>query len=258
MIHTNAKIITIDIETSPITISHKTYELKNNVRYFNPLEISQDWVILGAAWKELDKEPRCISVSSKNVINDEAVVRKLHDVISSADIIVGHNVDSFDIKKINSRFIKYSLPVIDKKPTVDTLKIAKKYFKFSSNKLFYVAKLLGVEDKGNSPDWTAILSGEQTALSYMREYNKQDVVTTEQVYKKLLPYIENHPNMNLFIPKDVLGNPVLEYVCPNCGSDDTSKNGKRYRFSGVYQRFYCNSCGKPFCGKTNMAKVIVK
>ena len=40
----------------------------------------------------------------KDKTDDKALMRKLWDLMDEADIVIGHNCDSFDIKKINSRF----------------------------------------------------------------------------------------------------------------------------------------------------------
>lgn len=125
---TSARITIFDIETSPIYIRHKTYDLSVRVKRFQPEEIQQDWVILGAAWKPLYGKTECISVSSKNVLNDYEVVRRLHTVISESDILIGHNSDAFDIKKFNARAIYHGLPVLPPKRTVDTLKVARRMF----------------------------------------------------------------------------------------------------------------------------------
>jgi transposase-like protein len=59
----------------------------------------------------------------------------------------------------------------------------------------------------------------------------------EQVYLKLLPFMSNVPNYNLFADKE---------VCPNCGSNHTHKNGIRVLPSKRVQRFQCNDCGASF------------
>ena len=44
----------------------------------------------------------------------------------------------------------------------------------------------------------------------MRRYNMQDVTTQAEVYAALLPYIKNHPNMNVILRSETL-------VCRACG-----------------------------------------
>ena len=103
------------------------------------------------------------------------VIKTLHDVLSEADIIIAHNGDKFDSKKFNTRAIAYGLPPIEPKKSVDTLKIARRRFAFTSNKLSYLAKFLGVESKDESPDWDKVLAGDEQELRYMRQYNRKEV-----------------------------------------------------------------------------------
>jgi hypothetical protein len=52
----------------------------------------------------------------------------------------------------------------------------------------------------------------------MERYNKQDVRLTEKVYKKLRPFIKNHPHLGT-------GN---SDACPACGSLNVQKRGHAF------------------------------
>jgi DNA polymerase III epsilon subunit-like protein len=171
----------------------------------------------------------------------------LHAILDQADIIIGHNSDRFDIRKFNARAIKHGFTPIGKKVTIDTLKLARRTFDFTSNTLGYLATYLGVGHKENRPDWDAILNGDSEAIAYMRMYNKQDVVVTEQVYKKLMGWHEGHPDLNKIYPvRDTAGHAVL--LCPTCQSPNTIKDGCSYTLKGKKQRHQCTSCGRKFKG----------
>lgn len=90
------------------------------------------------------------------------------------------------------------------------------------------------------------MNGDPDALAQMREYNKQDVDVTEKVYLKLLGYIQNHPNLNLWPDKDIAGKMIDSPCCPNCGSDNSISHGYRTSMTGRYQRRQCKNCGKAF------------
>lgn len=221
-------------------ILHTGYDLRVTISRFDQSKIINDWSILSGAWKFLGGETRCIGVSPQNPRNDEFVVRKLHEVLMEADILVGHNADAFDLKKFNTRAIFYDLPPIPHKPSIDTLKVARKHFKFSSNKLAYLARFLKVQAKDHSPDWGLVMEGDRAEHDKMREYNKTDVDVTEQVYFKLRPYMTNHPNLNVISPvTDIAGEPVA--CCPTCQSPDVKRSGYRYTATRKIQRFYCNA-----------------
>lgn len=229
-----------DVETSSIDLRVRTYQLKNFVKYFDPKLIERDWTMLGAAWAFDDGPPKVISVSPQNPLDDRHVVEVLHGVLNEADILIGHNSDQFDLKKFNTRAIYYGLPPIAPKTQIDTLKIARKYFKFTSNKLSYISEYLGVGEKDEAPDWDLCLEGDARELRYMRKYNKQDVIVTRKVYKKLMSWHHTHPR-TAEMPRDAMGIPVS--VCVKCGSPDLMRQGYRYLLGGrKRQRLQCQSC----------------
>lgn len=240
------KILIWDIETTNMDVLVKTYQLKNYTSYFSYKDIVRDWSILGAAWKWLDDPiTSVVSVKGSDVFNDRQIVQMLHDVISSADILVGHNVDKFDIKKFNARAMLLGFPPIEKKRTIDTLKEVKKVGAFSSNTLGYLAKAFGITPKMSSPDWNLVMSGDDTALREMREYNKQDVITTEALYLKIRPYMDNHIDLNIIADiRDTDGNAVK--VCTACLSANISKRGFQFRARKKVQSYSCGDCGKRF------------
>jgi hypothetical protein len=68
-------------------------------------------------------------------MNDYALAVKLHTLMDEADIIVAHNADRFDIKQANTLFIDHGLGQVGEYKSVDTLKVARKYFAFEGNSL---------------------------------------------------------------------------------------------------------------------------
>jgi hypothetical protein len=79
----------------------------------------------------------------------------------------------------------------------------------------------------------------------MKKYNIQDVRLLEKLYKRLLPWIKNHPNQGVYSG--------TKGVCKVCSSKSLKKNGFEYTGVGKYQRYRCNSCGAPNRGPTNEA-----
>lgn len=246
MLNHTAKMLVWDIESSSIDILHRQYDLTVNTKRFRPEEIVRDWNIFSVAWKLIGHDKvNCVSVSSKNPTNDLEVVKMFHSVLMDADILIGHNSDNFDLKKFNARAIYHGLPPIPKKQQIDTLKEARKHFKFTSNKLSYLAHYLGIDAKDDSPDWNKILDGDTEELSIMREYNKKDVIVTEQLYLKLVSWMKTHPNVRPYTPiKDIEGNTLLS--CKSCNSMNYNKSGFHYTSTGKRQRYCCLDCGTWF------------
>lgn len=234
------KILFFDIESSLMLV--KVFGLRGN-DYIDPNSIEQDWNVICAAWKWLgQKKVYATSVlenpKTKEITWDKNVVAKLCKAIEEADIIVAHNGDKFDIKKINTRRIKHKMGQMDIPVSVDTLKVAKKHFSFTSNKLDYLAKFLGVGEKLDTSKhlWEKALRGERKAIREMVKYNKVDVIVLERVYLELLPYITKHPKVNKILN-------IEETACENCGSTDLIKAGKRARADGTFQKHSCKDCG---------------
>jgi RNase P subunit RPR2 len=88
------------------------------------------------------------------------------------------------------------------------------------------------------------MAGDEKAWRMMKKYNCQDVKLLEKVYLKLLPWIHNHPNMNLFNRAD-------RPVCTNCGSHHLQSRGYSRTKTQVYRRWQCTDCGKWQRGKVN-------
>lgn len=250
IIDTQKKILIFDIETTDLELIVRSYSLKNYIRYFKPESISRDWTMLGAAWKwKGEDSAQVVSVTPSEPLNDEGIVRALYAVLDEADVIIGHNSDKFDIKKFNTRAIAYDLPPLGKKIQIDTLKIARKYFAMTSNRLSYLADFLKVpQKKDESPDWSKCLEGCPDELRYMRKYNKQDVFVTEAVYDKLMGWHDTHPN--IAEPKRDIEGFIVPNTCPKCGSPNTHKRGFRYMASGIkYQDIRCYDCRASFKGE---------
>lgn len=232
------KVLLFDIENSPL-ISYTWGIWEQNV-----VEVKEEWYILCFAYKWLgEKQTHFISLPDfesyeKNKKDDEALVKELHKLFEQAEVIIAHNGDAFDIKKANSRFIQHRLEPPSFYKTIDTLKIARRYFKFDSNKLDRLGQYLKVGRKEKNMDfsvWLGCMEGDLKVWKKMETYNKQDVVLLEKIYYKLRSWDLQSPNMNL-----VLGG---IYSCPRCGSEHTQKRGVRHTKTCSYQSYQCMNCG---------------
>jgi len=240
------KIFCFDLEVLALVV--KTYGLYNqNIR---PSRIVNDWSILSWAGKFLDEKEIYYydTREEKNVRNDKSIVKKLHTQLNKADIILGHNSDRYDIKKINAKFLQYGLKPVHFSKQIDTLKIARKYFKITSNRLDFIAKFLGLTPKritrkfsSNEEMWDECEKGNIEAFKENKKYNIQDVETTIEVFDKLKAW-DQSLNFQSYYGRA---------VCV-CGCDKFIKKGFRYTKQGAYQRYACDKCGKKYSGKENL------
>lgn len=228
-----AKILTLDIETSP-HLADVWGLFKQNVG-INQLKDSTRVIAFAAKW--YGKKP--VEFRSEHHDGHEAMVRRAHEMLSDADIVVHYNGTSFDLPHLRREFLKLNMapppPVLE----IDLLRVAKGRFRFASNKLDYVAQYLGIGGKVKHEGhdlWIKCMAGDPKAWGRMARYNKQDVVLTEQLYDRLKPWIKTHPPLNLFAEDEIDG-------CPKCGSDDVIRQGFAYTSVSRYQRYQCKGCG---------------
>lgn len=241
------KILVFDIETSPL-LSY-TWGTWDQTIALN--QIKEEWQVLSYAAKWLNDPAKSIKYQDqRNDKDDKKVLEGIWKLLDEADIVITQNGVKFDSKKLNARFILHNMKPPSSYKHIDTLKIAKKYFAFTSNKLEYMAGKLNVKYKKQSHKkfpgfslWTECLNGNKEAWNEMEKYNKYDVLALEELYHKLAVW---EPAINF----DVYHS-VDEHVC-SCGHKEFENKGYAYTASGKFRRYKCKSCGKESRGKQNL------
>jgi len=233
------KILVLDIETSQMIV--KVWQLNGN-DYIEPTRIIRDWFVLCWSAKWLFDDEMITGVltpSEAKEGNDERIVKKMWKLLDETDIVIAHNGNQFDIKKLKTRFLKHSLGLPSPYQSIDTLETAKREFRLSSNKLDYICEFTKLDrkiDTGGIALWDQAEQGDKDALDKMNEYCQNDVKILEEMYLKLRPYMRNHPNLALYMESDY-------EVCPNCGGEHL-KWGYLYRTRvNTYECAKCNDCG---------------
>jgi hypothetical protein len=189
--------------------------------------------------------------SEKNPRNDKKILQGIWKLLDEADFVVGHNSDSFDVKKLNSRFLLHGMAPPSSYRRLDTKKLAKKHFSLTSNKLAYITDKLCTKYKklshGNFPGfslWNECMKGNKSAWKEMEKYNKYDVLSLEEAFLKILPW-ESANLFEHYLESDIP-------IC-TCGSIDFKKNGFSYTQSSKFQRFTCKSCGAEMKDKKSIS-----
>lgn len=232
------KTLIYDLETSPI-VSYNW-----GIWQQNAIEVKEDWQILCFAYKWLGERKTYVIAQNdfkgyKPGVNDDTkVVKELHKLFEEADVTVAHNAVGFDEKRSNARFIQRGLNPPAPHQVVDTLRIARKHFGFTSNRLNDLGNYLGVGQKaetGGFNTWKLCMAGDKKAWNKMKKYNIQDVKLLEEVYLKLRVW-HGGPALNVFDGKPD--------ACPKCGSERIHQ-GMKYRATNtnLYQYFRCYGCG---------------
>lgn len=237
---TKPRILVADIETAPI-LANVWRTWKENVGLN---QIEHDWYLLSfsAKWLGAKRVIYHDQSRAKDMENDYELMLKLHRLLDEADIVVAHNGKKFDMRKINARFILNGLQPPSPYVIIDTMLEARKHFAFTSNRLVYLTDQLCTEKKSEHAQfpgfelWKQCLAGNRAAWAEMKKYNIQDTVSLEELYLKLRPWMEGHPNVAAF------SNPTTP-ACPKCGSHNVIQKGYRHTQVSRYIRYRCNDCG---------------
>lgn len=222
----------LDIETSPnIGIFWRPgYNLT-----LTPENILKERAIICAAWK-WEGESKIHAMAWDSEQSDKALVKKLAAVLAEADEVVAHNGDRFDLRWIRGRALLYGISISPYISTIDTYKVADKYFELNSHKLDYLGKYLGLggkRDTGGLDLWKrVVIKNDRDSLSDMVRYNKRDVQLLEQVYEKLRPYFPEKLHVSgvarecpacggrMIVSKrriSAAGRKTVQLRCPDCG-----------------------------------------
>ena len=237
------KILVWDIETGYNLA--RIFSLFNKHKPIPHQAIQKERYMISAAFKELGKgKAYAFSLLDdmkrfkKDPQDDSALVKRVHQEIETADVLIAHYGDNFDIKFFNTRSLINGLPPAPPVLTIDTYKIARQKFLFNNNKLDYIGNVLNLGGKIHTTEglWNRCYDGEAKAVKEMVVYNKQDVDLLEKVYLKLAPHVPAKLNLNHFYG-------TFEPVCPLCSSEWLQSRGKRHTRVNEWQRFQCQDCG---------------
>lgn len=161
------------------------------------------------------------------VFQGNTAIEEFDKLAREADVCLGKNSDRFDVKYINtSRMMQGLRPYPEWMDTSEDLeKQLRKHFAFPSQSLDYISSIMGFggKEKMEFRDWVDIsnlglckkvilslskkdndkisyilfkegvdkvISKGEKALKKMIHYNKKDVLDTESVLKKVIPYIK--------------------------------------------------------------------
>lgn len=231
------KVLFVDIETSP-KVAYVWRFWKENVGAKQVIEHGHI-MSFSALWND---DEACIYKENR-ADDDSEIVKELIKLLDEADIVIGHNVDKFDCNTINGRALVLGVRPPSPYKIVDTFQIAKKNFKFESNSLEYLAMVLGCQHQKLAHNkfpgfllWLECLKGNDEAWEEMKLYNIVDTFVVRDVYRKMRPWVPQHPNMGVYQEED-------RPVCPKCGSAHIQRRGYAYTQLSKFQRFVCLDCG---------------
>jgi ribonuclease D len=233
------KILLYDLEITPtLGWTYGMYET-------NVLRVEREPYIMCFSYKWYgEKGVKCLAqpdfptTYKRHPYDDSHLAKELWKLLDAADIVVAHNAARFDNRVANERFLAHRLGPPSPYKTVDTLQIAKRYFRHGSNSLDNLCQKLEIGEKSkvkHSSLWYDCVFGDSKAWKQMVRYCKRDTEMLDELYTRLRPFMANHPNV-----AHLAG---LTNGCPKCGSVNVQYRGSQRSNVATYRRVHCQDCG---------------
>lgn len=228
-----SKILYYDVEWRPIT----AYVWRVYDENVSPDQMIDPGGLLcfSAMWEGSNE----VIFSSEWEDGHQGMVEKLHSLFMEADAVVTYNGDRYDNKKALGEFVLAGLSPPPPITSIDLLKAVKK-MGFAMNRLAFIGPLLKVGSKVKHEGfdlWRKVIEGDESARKRMQKYCIQDTKLLVKLYKKIKPFIANHPHLG-----------TTKAECGACGSNNTQSRGYRRTKNFKIQRVQCQSCGSWFDG----------
>lgn len=242
------RVLLFDIETAP----NKFHGWGMFNQNFGLNQLVNEWFVLSYAAKWLGEDEVLYEDMRGKVSteDDTHLLDSLWKMFNEADIIIGQNSKSFDVKKLNARWIMNGYQPPSPYKQIDTLDIAKRKFAFTSRKLEHMTNLLCDNKKlthgkfAGFELWRECMIDNPEAWEEMEDYNRMDVVSLEELYLKMAAWDDKHVNFNLY-------SDTPHQVC-RCGSTSLKEDGFAYTGVSKFQQYRCLDCGATTRGRTNL------
>lgn len=241
------RILALDIETFPMKLLGFSLYDQN----FGLNQIEKDWTIASWAAKIVGESRMYYEDVFRKKHGEADILPGIHKLLGSVDVILTQNGKSFDIPKLNAKFIEHGLDPLPDLEHIDTKRMAKGRFKFTSNSLEYLCRVLKTNHQKLKHNrfpgmdlWRECLLGNPLAWKDMQKYNKHDVYCLEDVYLKLRPW-GIKIDLNKYTKEK-------GPACSICTGTDLKKDGFAHKGQARYQRYRCNECNALVRGKDNL------
>ena len=235
----SAKILYGDIETAPIVAD--IWSLRDLHVGINQIKEHPRTIGVGYRWNHQKRA----SFISEFHQDHEFMIAKTRELLDEADAFCGYNSQGFDAKHLNAEFVQAGLAPPSPYKHIDLYKVVRKNFRLPSYKLQYVCQHLGIGSKvdtGGHQLWTDCLQNDDPerkakAWVLMSRYCRQDVDLLPALHERLMPWLGNAFNPNLYAEPDG------ELRCQKCSSANLAKKGTAYTASRAYPQYQCRDCG---------------
>lgn len=228
----DARILMWDIELTPMKVY--TWDLWPKFISTGQIIDNQRMLCFGYRWYG-EKTARVVDERA----GQKPMLEQLHSLLNEADFLVSWNGQGFDTKHANTQFTLAGMTPPSPSKELDLMRVAKRRFRFASNKLDHVAQMLNVGkkvDTGGFQLWRDIMEGDEAtaakAWRRMTTYQKQDVNLLVDLFEEFKPWIK-------------FPHPVSEGEdkCRHCAGSNLVRRGYALTLNGKYPRYRCADCG---------------
>lgn len=240
------KLLCLDIEVSPAIVY--AWDLRVPGGYISPEKIIEPKRLLCFAGKWTDEND--VHFFSEWEDGREEMIRKIWDLLDAADAVLHYYGTNFDIPWLRTEFALLGMPPPSPFAQVDMCKIIKKNFTLLSSSLKSASQAFGTVSKLENEGfalWRKVLDGDELARRQMEDYCIGDTFACEDLYKRLLPWIPDHPSYAVIDGEDD------GRRCPQCGSTSVKPSGYAYTTLSRFERYICGDCGKYSRGTRRVA-----
>lgn len=233
-----AQIVTLDVERLPGSFTADFWDLNAfKGRRIHPDMVTEWPRTICVAWRWYGTKRT--EFASEWDDGTEGMLRRVWDVVDRAEVVYGHAVERFDIRKLSTEWRDLGLSPPSPVKYLDTLKEARRTFGDESNTLAALTQRLGIEtktDKYNVEMARAAIAGDKAAQRRLKNYNVGDIAASEALVDALRGWLPGHP---------IMGGPIAdgELFCPQCGSADLERNGWHLATVQQFARYVCKNCG---------------
>lgn len=236
-----SKIMVYDIETSRA----KAKVWWTGKQYISYRQIVEEPSIITIAWKWLGDDV-VHTLAWDDLHSDEEMVKAFVTEYNKADMVIGFNNDNFDNRWVNARAMKYGLEINTFVRSLDLMKQEKRLFRMLGYSMDYSSLYAKVERKLSHEGivmWDMIEEGNQEEqseyLTKMLDYNVGDIITTEELYLKLVPYLKHQIHVGVLSGEE-------KWTCPNTGSHDVELWKTTITAAGTIQRIMKSPDGSKY------------
>lgn len=173
--------------------------------------------------------PSLLDYEKEWALDDKALVTEVHRVISQADMLIGFYSSMHDIKYLQSKFLKYGLPVLPPVPHIDLYFLARTHLSLSRKSLDNLSRYLDTKHKKYYCDasvWQRAKVGDLVGMKEIIKHCRADIAVTEEMYYKLRS-LSRQPSVRIggWLPCRVCGSTRLQ----RRGYSLTATQGKKIR-----------------------------